>query len=477
MPQFGILTGTQDRSYGGLPTLPLVNLVAERALTEPRQFMLLGRPKIQKYFASALGGTYPIRQIFYTDQTSLGTFFAVFSTSFYEKGTGTSTTLNGDLIPSIAGNEIGVVATAGADAKWWDGSAFRSIAFPGGGQVTKVLESEGRFIFIEATSQAYYWTPQLSDMVDGSGDMTISALSYLSAEDESDWLVDGVTWKTRLVLAGQRTIEIHAPSGNSAAPWQPLVGSTIHRGVVNTGALTVFNDLPAWVSPDHAVYVYPGGNGDKISNPGIEEDIRNFGSNSIQVDSFRANGKEFLHIWAVASGTTGTPEGTYDLIFDASSGEWSRFETSESWWDAGPAIDIGANYPVFGAKSDSYVVGIPESDTLSGDVESTVEHKLRFGLPISSGVVPIGNVALRCETYGSASGSISLRTSRDKGTNWTSWDAVSFNGQIRQKIEWRGKGQADAPGYLCEIKTAGLTEFSISDALFNVNMAGRGRGD
>src|SRR3569833_159080 len=475
MPALGLPTGTEERSYGGLPKLPIVNLVSEKAITEPSQIVLQSRPRLQRYLSSALGAATAIRALFYTETASLGTFFAVYGSTFRQQSGGTTATLtDGGVVPSIAGNEIGVVATMGAGAKWWNGSAFKSISFPDSANVTKVLQSQGRFIFIRADSERYYVTEPLSNMINGSGDMVIDGAAYVSAENDADLLVDGVIWQDRIVLGGTSTVEIHGPSGDDNAPWQPLLGSTIHKGDFRTGCMDAYDNTFVWLSPDRVIWRYNGSSQpDRISNAGIEEALKF--ADSPRLDSFFLEGREFLHVWNEDGGFTIL---NGDLLLDASSVDWCEWETYGWPLDAGPAISIGESYPLFGAKTDSRILGMRSRSTLpGGSWETAVEHRFTAGMAIDGGSVAFANLLLRCQTYnGAGSQTVSMRYSRGKGSTWSAWKDRSLVGSsIRNKIEWRQLGLMDNPGFLAQFRTANCTEFSVSGAYYNEFVQGRSR--
>src|SRR3569833_2302645 len=177
----------------------------------------------------------------------------------------------------------------GAGAKWWNGSAFKSISFPDSANVTKVLQSQGRFIIIRAVCERYYVTEPLSNMINGSGDMVTDGAAYVSAENDADLLVDGVIWQDRIVLGGTSTVEIHGPSGDDNAPWQPILGSTIHKGVFRTGCMAAFDNTFVWLSPDRVIWRYNGSSQpDRISNAGIEEALKFADSPRREASSWKA---------------------------------------------------------------------------------------------------------------------------------------------------------------------------------------------
>lgn len=468
MPNLGLLTGTARRTYGGFPSLPLTNLIAERSITEPTQFSLVSRPRLQKYLSSQWIGSEEIRALYYADGVLDGEKVGIVGQSpadFYVGTEGdTVGTITGSDVPSIAGNSVGIIATCGGAVKFWDGTTYRTVTMPGGEDVVKVLDQGQRFIFICKGTHKYYWTAPGSNML-SAGNITVDSLNFASAESEPDALLDGVVWSDHLVLAGLDTIELHAVTLNDAAPWAPSIGSTIPRGVANTGAMTVFNGSFAWVSADRSVWLY--GANDKISNAGIEEFMR--GWDVIRADRFFFEGREFLHLWG--------DDGSGDLVYDAATGEWTEFETDDGPFEGGPAINIGSLYPVFGGKTTGRLLGMATDAVLPGGgySETTITYRFRCGVPMDAGQITLNNVLLRCQTFSSGSATATLTFSRDKGASWSSGRVVNLNEGIRHKIEWRSLGMFDQPGPLLDIEINGATEFSVSGAMFNEPVQGRSR--
>lgn len=477
MPSLGLLTGT-EKGLGGssfppsvppndapyTPQLPLRNMYAVNAVTEPTQFALVSREPL-RYRSSTVFSNDATRQSFEKDGVLDGFAVHVFGSTY----SGSSdTALGGSLVPSIAGNSIGVVITAGEDVLFDDGTTVRSVSFPDGAHVTKVLESQGRFIFIRADSQRFYWTQPLANMLDGSGDIVIDGLDFASAEDEPDELLDGLIYKSMLVLFGKETVEIHAPTGNDDLPWAAIVGSTIDEGILSTGCAALWNGTFAWIAPDYTVNIYSGSGKKRVSNEGIERVIRLYGVE--RLDSFNYRGHEFLRVWMDF-------DSDYpDLLLDAQTMQWCEWASGTgaflggpvvektggdlTFWrkDLGRPMDMGANLN-FGA-------GSPET--------ADMEYSFRAGLPMDGGGQVIHNILLRCQT-GLSGDTIEMRFSRDKGTTWSSWKSLTLAGE-RQKIEWRSLGLFDQPGALFEFRTVGAQEFAVSGAMYNEPVMGRGRG-
>lgn len=459
MPAFGLLTGTQERSYGGLPRLPLVNLFAERAITEPSQFMLRSRPVLhnlafeEAIVSPVLAILYPLRM--YANG------------SVYVNGSLKGTlTIEGPV--SVVANEIGMVMTGGGDAKFWDGTTLRDIAIPDSLAVRKVLEQGGRFVFITQPGQKYYWTEPLSNMLDGSGDIVVDALDFASAENESDYLLDGLTFRDNLVLGGNRTIEIHVPTGNDDLPWAPTIGSTINQGVLGTGYMALWDTTFTWVSLDWVVFRSGGAGYERISNDGIEEILPDYEQGML--DSFRYYGQEFLRFRPADYDTV--PDLPH-LLLSAQTGEWCEWSTDGGQFIGG-CVELNRDVtggPVFGSLETGETLFF--DNDLYPEAEEQPECTFRFGLPVDAGQVTIHNALLRCQTdLGSAT--ISLQTSRDKGDTWTVHQTKTLNA-ARKKVEWRALGMFDQPGFLGECTVTGASQFSVSGALFNEFVEGRAR--
>lgn len=479
MPGLGLLTGTAENSYGGLPTLPLVNLTAERAVTEPRQFALVSRPRLVYQAAVVVARpTYGLHNdvaVFGNGGTSPSTYDNV-----YVDGTAEGRIPVGGHL-SLAGNEVGTVLCSSENVRFWDGTTLRTVTIPDSYVAVKVLESQGRFIFICSldgsldVAQRYYWTEPLANMLDGSGDIVIDALDYASAESSPDGLLDGVIWNGNLVLGGHNTIEIHTPSGNDNLPWQALVGSVIDKGLRDTGTMTLWNGGIAWVDNQHGVYHSRGGGYVRVSDRGIEDALKNY-TRGLILDSFRLGGKEYLRARPVPVYGGFTAIDLPHLLLDSESGEWTKWSSEDGAFFGGPVrtsdFENTDYFPLtFGSIETGQIIGFQDGST--NYVEDPLVYEFRCGVPIDGGTITMHNIGLRCAT--NDAGTISLRTSRDLGASWTSWTDLTLTGTVRQKVEWRARGAADAPGFLCDIKTANIDEFYVSGAYFNEFIQGRGR--
>ncbi|QZP07774.1 packaged DNA stabilization protein [Caenibius sp. WL] len=461
MPNLGLATSTVRRSRGELPQLPLVNMFAEAAITEPERFSLLSRPGFsgngQQY------GDGPIRALFRQQGVLNGRIIAVSDTDFYVDGERKGL-LAGSGAANLAGNEIGVIGTAGETVSFWDGTNYRSVAFPDNANVTRVAEQGGRFIFLRAQSHRYYWTKPYTAMINGSGDIVVDPLDYASAENEPDHLLDILVIEDSLVLFGQNTIEFHAETGQSAAPWAPMQGRVYQKGIRASGCAAHFDNSFAWVSEENIVY-RAGNVPLAISDEGIVELIS--GSLNCQVTSFYLEGNEFLKI----------DLDTVSLVYGAKSQQWAEWSSN-----GGPLLGgVSISGPVFGSVEDGKLLIFSEYD----DLGAAQVRRFRAGLPANGGTMTIDNLGIRTNpgqtnyTVGDyADPIVEARLSRDGGQTWGLWRQTSLGkqGVYRKRPEWRSWGVVDAPGVLFEFRVADPVSFRVSGAFYNEQMGGRGRG-
>jgi hypothetical protein len=466
MPALGLLPGGSFPDYNNLPpALPLVNMYVEEAPTEPAGFILLSRPPLgNTIFGSPTHeyGAGPIRAIYRQDGVLGGDVVALSGSDLYVDGVNVGTVPGSD-VPSIAGNEMGIVVTSGDDAKFYDAATttFRSIAFPDGAKVTKVLEQQGRFIFLRKGSHKYYWTLPLSNMIDMSGDLVIDGADFASAENEPDQLLDAIVFQDHLVLGGANTIELHGVTLNDDLPWSPTIGSTIQTGVRGTGCLTNWGNTFAWISTECAVFAGTGRN--RISDLWIETLISE--ATTPQLDSFTYVGLEFLRV----------RRNDADLVFHNS--KWAKWTTNSDIYAngfiGGPTYMEGGLLG-FGSNADGKTL-VPNF----GGIESAddFERLFRFGLPLDGGAVPFHNVFLRCTKAIDPDSVIEMRYSRDGGYSWSNWleTPLGDTGEYRTKVEWRSLGMMDQPGFLAECRVLNGDNFGVSAAYFNEPMMGRSK--
>lgn len=439
--------------------MPLVNMLLEQAITEPRQFSLLSMPGLAEEGTQL--GVGPVTGLFRRDGVLAGAVVGVSGGALYVGGTSAGI-VPGVLAPSITGNEIGVVASAGNAAVFYDGTTFSTIAFPDGASVTKVIEQGGRFIFLRSGTGSFYWTEVLEDML-LLGAVQVDALNFATAESEPDQVVDAVAFEDAIAFGGTATIEFWAKTGNSELPYTPSTGRVYQKGVRATGCMALFDNTFAWVSPDNIAY-RAGNVPERISDTGIEELIA--ASATCRVDSYFFEGHELLKVHL----------DTVCIEYDAQTGQWAERKTGTGNFKGGPVIQG----PIFGSTVDG---NLYEHSAYS-DLGSYHERTFSVFFPINGGAIPIRSLGLRTNPGHTdflsgdyADPIIELIQSFDGGMTFEDPipEYLGEAGEYRREIEWRALGIADAPGFFARIRVTDPVSFRCSGAFVNEPRGGRSR--
>lgn len=463
MPNLAYGLSAYRRDRGNLPELPLVNMFVEKSPTEPQQIVLQSRAGLSDNGVTS--GSGPVTGIFRQDGVFSGALFTVAGANLYRAGVSIGAVAGTGPV-SIAGNEIGLAATAGGTLRFYNGTTIANADFPDGASVRKVVETGGRFIALRDGTQKYYWTDTLESALVG-GVLTFDALSFASAENEPDELLDVLVTDDTLVLLGRETVEVHAKTGDSDLPYVPIEGRVFDKGVRATGCAALHDNGFAWIW-ENIVYV-AANQPVRVSDSGIEERIA--ASATCKLFSFFWEGHEFLAV-RLDSGTWAR---------DAQSGEWCEFASyGESNWICNGAVQ-GASGPIFSSGIDgkTYVF-----NALHADLGGVLERRFRGGFALEGGVLIVNNLRLRVNVGHTPNLSgdysepvVELRTSRDAAQTWSNWSQVPLGaqGKYRTLVEWRRLGMFDAPGMVAEFRCTDPVPFRVSGATFNDQVGGRSR--
>lgn len=451
MPKMQYGLSASERGRGDLPQLPVVNYFVEEAQSEEEPVILQSRPGLSD--RSANMGTGTVEALFQRDSVLGGALYGVADGKLYS-GTTEIGTVSGNGPVSIAGNEIGIVVTAGGTPRYYDGTTLADIAMPDGANVIKVLEGGSRFIFLIEGSDKFYWSPPLA--------ATVDALAFATAEEQADNLLDAVYIDGVLVLFGAETVEVWQTTQSSTLPFAPLRGAVMERGVRATGCATILDATFFWVGDNNTVYTN-GPKPQRISNSGLEEKLA--ASNDCRLFAFDLDGAEYLALRL----------DTQTYVYSSRYGTWTEFASyGEANWLA--QCYAGG---VFGSTKGGKTL---EFGTDHSDLGGVLERRFRAGFPLNGGGQMVANIGLRCNvgqtpflTGQYADPDIEMRISRNAGQTWGNYKARSLGeqGKYRMKVQWRALGQASQPGLLCEFRLTDPVPLRISSVLINEPYGGR----
>lgn len=442
-------TSSYTRPLGGLPDLPVINMIAEAAPTEAGGIMLQSRYGLAD--RSETMSTGPIKALFRLDGVFSGDLFGVSGSHFYH-GTTDLGAMTGPGPYSIAAFSDRIYVATGLNLYGWDGTTFATVGSDAAA-VGKVIIGGGRVVIIDTAFDTFYWSQPYNG--------TINALSFAQAESSPDRLRDMLFLDDILVLFGAKTVEFWPNTGDDDLPFVPLESRVFERGIRATGCAATFDAKIAWVTEINQVCVNdPEG---VISSPGMQADIA--ASTGCRLWSFDMGGTEYLAL-TLDNGT---------WVYSAASHLWSEFQSygKANWW--GQCFSDG----VFGSAYDGKTLEFDEAFT---ELTGRLERRFRAGSQLDGGMSYIGNLSLRSNPGHTEflSGSyvnptVSMRFSDDGGQTWTSWNddtTLGTQGQYGKAVGWEALGMFGQPGFLAEFRCTDPVDWRVSGVAINEGFSG-----
>lgn len=138
------------------------------------------------------------------------------------------------------------------------------IEMPDGLPPTQVTTLKSYVIVAIGSTDRFYWV--------APAEVTINALDFATAEAAPDQIVGLVTMQDTVWFVGQTVTEIWYATGDVDLPFTPVTGRVYDRGALPGTVVNIKGTLYL-VDQDYIVYAI-GGQAQRISNHGIEEQIR-----------------------------------------------------------------------------------------------------------------------------------------------------------------------------------------------------------
>jgi hypothetical protein len=453
MPDIIFGRGAYRRDNGNLPELKLVNMWPEQVASAEGGVALQSVQALEQYLFVGSG---EIRGVFFQPGAFGNDQFIVSGTTLYRHRSGAYLTALGTIdgagpvSAAFGGDEF--VITAGQTAYSYNGVDLQAIAFPDGAGVRAVEYAAGLFIYLREGSHRWYW----SAVLDGR---TVDALSFASAENETDEVLGVLVIGDTMFLAGGSSLEVWIKTGDPLAPFTPVTARSVNRGMLFTGCMREVDNAPYFIGDDAVVYrmaEVP----QRVSDHGIEERLRS-GAPPITTMTFAYEGHSLFAIR--------TPTGTFAL--DVTTGVWLELASDgDATWEVTCSQQM-TTAPLFGNTAGQIL-------QFSGG-GGNIPREFTGAFPIKGGTVTVDNLALNFNAGAAVSGepTIEVRTSRDGGRTWGAWKPASLGGpgETRTRAVWRRMGSFDQPGALFHFRLQSQTPLRVSGVTVNESMAGRGR--
>lgn len=442
-----------QRGPGDLPELPVVNCYAEAAPTEEGQVVLQSRPGLAD--RSADMGAGPVRALFKQDGVLSGALFGVSNGNLYSATTLVGAIAGSDAV-SMAGNEIGLMVTAGSTLYHYNGTTLAAVSFPDSANVAHIFAGGSRFWAVRKDTGKLYWTDSL--------EADVEALDFATAESLPDKLLQGLWIDGAAILFGSESVEFWQQTGSATLPLKPLINMVWEVGIRATGCAVAIGETFACVTNENNVILQNERN--IISNAGLQAKIE--ASTAVSLFTFLMDGVEFLCLRL----------DTEAHAYNPRTGMWNEFETLglTNWSAQCWAGDV------FGSAEDGKTLEWSAGHTDVLATNNVLERRFRAGFPVNSGGVNIANLILRSNvgqtpylTGDYTEPKVEMRISRDAGQTWGNWRGVSLGsqGNYRTKVQWRACGMASQPAFLAEFRVTDPIDVRFSDVLVNEPLGGR----
>lgn len=450
------------RRVARTPKISLTNMYLEKDQTN----LIDGLSRLQRPGLAPwqMVGTGPIRDVFQQLGTFGGDYIVCSGAELYRVTQDGAATLLGAITGSgpvvIAASQTRAIVATGVDCFSTDGASVVQVNMPAGESVLSVCFINEYFLLTVADTQELFWL--------APGDVDPDALNFFSAEFGPDNLVAATRISDQLYLFGNSTIEVWVPGSDINLPFTRIEGMLFEKGCASTYTLASLDNTLFWVGNDRMVYRAESVPVD-ISNPSINEQLRNADPTQLRAWAFAFDGHTFYCLTILGVGT---------FAYDVSTGEWSEFSTyGQQNWVAH-----------FGAQANgSQIIG---GDFQTGqlyflDATRSNDNGLPFVRELTGGI-PIIGPPMPCDTFSvflttgwapitgpAANPLLQMRMSDDGGELWSSWMEISLKvqGKYRGEVTFFRLGQIESPGRVFQLRMTDDTLYRVSYARMNEALA------
>jgi hypothetical protein len=451
--------GSYRRDNGSFPELKLVNMFPEKAPTVEQGVAILSRPGLRRATGRGPG---PIREVYQRPGLFNGDIFTLSGNQLFRNDTYLGT-IDGDQIPRVASSKTELVITCGQSAWSYIEGNLSRVTMPDEFPVISVAFINNTFVYIKRYTNKFYWSAV-------NNGRSVDALAFGSAEMAPDDLRDVITVGDNMFLLGQESIEVYYWQGdNPRLPFTRINQRTTPKGVIGTGAATLFDNALHFIGNDGVVYRMAEVAG-RISNHGLEERIGE--SAFFRLFTFTFQGHAFLCMRLDV--------GTW--VFDPAGGaEWPEFTTHNLGNFLGQCATTPETGVMFGSSIDNSIFEFGDEWTDAGE---RLIRQFTAALPIAVGSVPVDHLEVECSAgtinqfdWPHIDPQLEVRASRDGGKEFTMWRTARLGGQgeHRWRPRYRRFGYFDAPGALFDFRCVDPMPLRVSAVRVNEAAGGRQR--
>lgn len=453
MPEIQLGTSSKKRQTQWMPVIRAVNMLVEQSVTN----RFNGIDHIQRpgevLFADL--GTDIIRGVFRQAGTFDGDFIVVSGDDLYRVDDIGAETLVGAVPGSL---RVSMAATASRVLIASDGVAYSStgavvtaVVMPDSRLVGSVAQLNGYFILPEEGSARFYWIEPGQTDPDG--------LSFATTESSPGDIVKVERVGDELWFFKEEGIEVWVPTGDADLPFQRVPGRNYDKGCRARDSVCRFDNSVAWVGNDGLVY-----RGDqapvRFSDHSLEEQIRKSDVDSLRAWSFPVDGHS---LWCLT-----ISDGTY--AYDASTQQWSEFQTYERMGWRCHVGDMGETFVVAGSDTDGKLYRLDPQ--VANDAGLPMVRRITGGIGVVGQPQRINSLDLYAYT-GTAQDpnlypKVRISLSYDL-QNYDDWFDVSMGrqGNYGETVRLNRLGVARYPGMLVQFQVTDDIIWTVSGAAYN----------
>ena len=451
------LTDSFDRS-NGLPAARLINQIVESTpLREEAAYR--GSEGLREVHYSRPGlvsahawGSGPVRGVTAAPPIYGGAVIMVSGASAYNAATGANLgTIPGTDLARFAQSRSQLVVAAGGVAYLFNGSTFTPIVSPVLPPVSDVAYLAGRFVYVCAGSDTFYYS-EISDAANVGG------LNFATAESLPDATMAVGVLDEALVFFGAASVEFWQTTADAASPFKPVVGRGFQRGCVARGSVAFVDNSLFWVADNRVVYRAGPNAPARISSSSIEDKLRqcvNVAGITAWAATFEGHEIYLLNIpgigsWAYDASRLGVRE--------ADRGEWAEWQSWNRGNFRGQVAMVLGDVTYVGDDTTGTLWAMTVGAFADGpDPLTRVASafiKIEEGTPRCNNLVAHGVVGVGNAVDPGGNPVVEMRYSDDQGKTFCDWLKASMGarGASLTRVFWQRLGQMRAPGRLVEVR-------------------------
>lgn len=333
---------------------------------------------------------------------------------------------------SMAHNDASVAVVVSPDMYTWNGVAFAQVTDPDftavGALDIQYLDGYLTFTFPGSPSFGAF---------DLGSSSSYNALSFSTEDGDPDFLVGHISDHRQLLLAGTRSMGLWDNTGAAGFPFERAINGYVEIGCANGQTLAKSDNTVMWLADDQTFRRLTGAIPERISQHGIEDQLRSLTTSSAKAFSYQSAG----HLFYVVN----FDERTY--VYDATTKLWHERKSYDqnNWRASCCAKAWGRNY--VGDRLTNKVGYIdPDARTEFGD--PLVMQWTYQPVYAERKQVTHNSLEIVCDTgnaLSSGQGSapvIGLEYSNNSGRTWTALPNRSLGliGQYDIGVRWSGLG-------------------------------------